>query len=101
MATRKSTKKTQEAPFETDNHDVLTLEAEDIGTDPLVSEINTALVKQNVTDAVINSMAEKFGGMRLSSLDDKEGYLTIKEARKEVRSIGIIAEKICAKGRDC
>jgi hypothetical protein len=100
MATRKSTKKTQEAPFETDNHDVLTLEAEDIGTDPLVSEINTALVKQNVTDAVINSMAEKFGGMRLSSLDDKEGYLTIKEARKEVRSIGIIAEKICAKGRE-
>lgn len=77
--------------------EVLEPEVEEI---PLEQVINTALVKANVTDAVIASLKEKYGGMKLKSLEDKESYLDIKEARKEVRKIGILTEKLCKKGRE-
>jgi len=77
--------------------EVLEPEVEEI---PLEQVIETTLVKHNVTDAVIATLKEKYGGMQLRSLDDKENYIDIKEARKEVRKVGIITEKLCKKGRE-
>jgi hypothetical protein len=91
---KKTTKPTVE------NTEILTPEVEVLDADPLVNEINTTLVKQNVTEQVIGMLKSKYSGMKLKSLDDKEGYLAIKEARKEVRSVGILTEKICEKGRE-
>src|SRR5215831_6530306 len=64
------------------------------------SEINNALIKENVTDRVIASLKAQYEGLKLKSIDDKEGYLEIKEARNNVRKIGILAEKVCKKGRE-
>lgn len=66
----------------------------------LDTEIKNELVKANVTDAVIAALEEKYGKLKLSSVDDKEGYLEICEARKQVRKVGIVTEKICKKGRE-
>lgn len=62
--------------------------------------ISNELVKHNITDAIINSLKEKFGDVKLRTLDDKEMYLEICEARKEVRKWGILCEKVCKKGRE-
>lgn len=67
---------------------------------PLEKRIDQTLTKNNVTNRVIAALKEKYGGMQLSSITDKEGYANIKEARKEVRKIGILAEKLCKEGRD-
>lgn len=77
--------------------EVIEIEAEEI---PLDKVIDTALVKQNVTQAVIDNMKKEYGGLKLKSIDDKEGYLEIKEAKKNVRKVGILVEKICKKGRE-
>lgn len=75
--------------------EVTILEERDLDT-----EIKNELVKANVTDAVLAALEEKYGGLKLKSIDDKESYLEICEARKEVRKVGIITEKICKKGRE-
>lgn len=77
--------------------DVLELDAEEI---PLEKVIDNTLVKHNVTDAVIASLKEKYGNLRLRSIDDKETYLEIVSARKEVRKVGILVEKVCEHGRE-
>ena len=79
------------------NTEILTPEVEVMD---LETSITTQLTKANVTDQVIAALKEKYGGMKLKAIDDKESYLLIKEARKEVRKVGIIAEKICEKGRE-
>lgn len=75
--------------------DVVILPERDLDT-----EIKNELFKANVTDAVLAALEEKYGGLKLKSIDDKESYLEICEARKEVRKVGIMAEKICKKGRE-
>lgn len=80
-----------------DNVEVLELEAEEI---PLDKQIENTLVKHNVTAAVIAGLKEKYGGMKLAALDDKESFLEIKQARKEVRQWGILCERITKKGRE-
>lgn len=81
--------------------DVLEMEVEEMLPEThLEKEIETALVKANVTDQVILKLEETFGGMKLKSLDDKEGYIDIKDARREVRKVGILTEKITKKGRE-
>ncbi len=66
----------------------------------LDTEIKQELVKANVTDQVIAALEEKYGSLKLSAIDSKEDYLEICEARKQVRKVGIMAEKICKKGRE-
>lgn len=78
--------------------DVIELEA--VEELPLEKQIENQLVKNNVTEAVIAGLKEKFGGLQLKDLEDKETYLEIKDARKEVRQYGILAEKICKVGRE-
>jgi len=76
--------------------EVIEVEAEEIS---LEKNIENALAKENVTEKVISQLGEKYGGLRLKSIDDKEGYLEIKSAKKEVRKWGILTEKICEAGR--
>ncbi|MEO7046573.1 MAG: hypothetical protein ABI091_14780 [Ferruginibacter sp.] len=71
--------------------EVLEVEAEEI---PLEKKIENALVKENVTDKVIASLKEKYGSLRLKSIDDKESYLEIKDGIKHIRKVEIIGEKI-------
>lgn len=77
--------------------DVIELEAEEI---PLETKIENELVKANVTDAVITELEKIYSGLVLRSIDDKENYLIIKEARKNVRAVEIIVEKVCKHGRE-
>ena len=77
--------------------EVLELEAEEI---PLEQKIENSLIKANVTNAVIKKLEERYSGMKLKSVDDKENYLQIKEAKKNVRAVGIIIEKTCKAGRE-
>lgn len=79
------------------NFEVMEVEAEEI---PLEERIENSLIKANVTDAVIKKLEEQYSGMKLKSVDDKENYLQIKEAKKNVRAIGIIIEKTCKAGRE-
>lgn len=67
---------------------------------PLEQVIEKTLVKNNVTDQVIKALKKQYGGMKLKALDDKQGYLEIKEARNNVRKVGILTEKLCKAGRD-
>jgi hypothetical protein len=79
------------------NLEVMEVDAEEI---PLEEKIENSLIKANVTDAVIKKLEEQYSGMKLKSVDDKENYLQIKEAKKNVRAIGIIIEKTCKAGRE-
>lgn len=77
--------------------EVIEVEAEEIN--PLEKVIETTLVKHNVTEAVIATLKEKYGGLKLRFIDDKENYLIIKESRGIVRKVGILAERLCEEGR--
>ena len=77
--------------------EVIEVEAEEI---PLEQVIENALVKENITDKVISGLKEKFGNLKLAAIDDKESYLEIKQAKKEVRQWGILTEKLCKAGRE-
>lgn len=79
------------------NTEVIELEAEEI---PLDKKIENTLVKHNVTEAVIAGLKEKYGGLVLRSVGNKEDYLEIKAAKKEVRKYGILTEQLCKKGRE-
>lgn len=83
------------------NTEVMEVEAEEmLPEEPLEKVIESALVKANITEQVIAKLQETYGGMQLKSLEDKESYLEIKEARKSVRKVGIITENLCKKGRE-
>jgi chemotaxis protein histidine kinase CheA len=81
--------------------EILVVEAEEMLPEtPLEKVIEDKLVKANITDLVIDQLKEKYGNMKLESVDDKSGYLDIKEARKIVRKVGIITEDLCKRGRE-
>ena len=67
---------------------------------PYDEKISSALVKENVTDAVIEKMKEEFLPMKLKDLQDREGYLNISEARKQVKDFRVAGVKIFKKGRE-
>ncbi len=62
--------------------------------------IETKLVQSNVTDAVISALKDKYGSMKLKTIDDKESYLEIKVAAKECAKVRTLAVKICKEGRE-
>lgn len=78
--------------------EIMEVDAQEIS--PLEQNIETTLVKANITDKVIEAMKKKFGHLKLKDIDDKEGYLIVKDARKEVRKIGVLTEKLCKQGRE-
>lgn len=66
----------------------------------LEKKIETELVKANVTQAVINTLKDRYSGMKLKALDDKESYLELKAAAKECSKIRNLAVKCCKAGRE-
>lgn len=67
---------------------------------PVEEQITVELVKANVTETIINSLKERYLPLKIDGIDDKETYLQVKEARKECKSLRVLAEKICKKGRE-
>lgn len=65
-----------------------------------VSPIETALAEQNVTAQVIAKLKADYLGLTINGIDDKEGFEAVEKARKECKSIRILAEKICKSGRE-
>lgn len=66
----------------------------------LDSVIETKLVQNNVTEQVLAALKEKYGGMQLKSLDDKESYLELKAAAKDCAKVRTLAVRICKEGRE-
>jgi hypothetical protein len=66
----------------------------------LEKTIETKLVQSNVTEQVLGALKEKYGGMKLVALDDKESYLEIKSAAKECAKVRTLTVKICKEGRE-
>ncbi len=62
--------------------------------------IHTKLIQNNVTDQVLNSLKEKYGNLKLESLDNKESFLEIKEAAKVCAKVRTLAVKVCKEGRE-
>lgn len=62
--------------------------------------IEIKLVQNNVTEQVLAELKEKYGSLRLQSLDDKEGYLEIKQAAKNCAKLRNLAGKLCKEGRE-
>jgi hypothetical protein len=67
---------------------------------PLDETMEKELVKANVTDAVIARLKEKYGSLRLRSVDDKETYLEIKDAKKDCAKLRNLTVKVCKEGRE-
>ena len=67
---------------------------------PLDEKMEQELVKHNVTDAVIATLKSKYGDLKLRDLNDKENYLIIKSAAKEVAKVRNAVVKACKEGRD-
>lgn len=66
----------------------------------LEKTIETKLVQANVTDTVLAALKEKYGGMKLAAIDNKESYLEIKTAAKECAKLRTMTVKICKEGRE-
>jgi len=67
---------------------------------PIEEQISQELVKQNVTETIIANLKEKYLPLKIAGIDDKETYLLVKDARKECKSLRVLAKKICEKGRE-
>src|SRR3954470_24997492 len=66
----------------------------------LEKTIETKLVQSNVTEQVLAALKEKYGGLKLKSVDDKESYLELKAAAKECAKVRTLAVKVCTEGRE-
>lgn len=67
----------------------------------LENEITGELVKNNVTDAIIAGLKEKFEPLVLrGKIQNKEEFSEIVDARKECKGWRIITTKVCKKGRE-
>lgn len=78
--------------METTNAEVIELSLE--------KTIETKLVQSNVTDQVLAALKQKYGKMKLKTLDDKESYLEIKAAARECAKVRTLTVKICKEGRE-
>lgn len=70
-------------------------------TEPQVqpSVIEQALVKANLTEAVINEL-KTFKALTINGLDDKAGLEKVHAARIRCKNTRVLAVKICKKGRE-
>lgn len=74
--------------------------SEELQLVPIDEQISLELVKQNVTEAIIANLREKYLPLKIAGIDDKETYLLVKDARKECKALRVLAKKICEKGRE-
>lgn len=62
--------------------------------------IESKLVQNNVTDQVLAALKEKYSGLKLKAIDDKESYLEVKAASREVGKVRTLTVKLCKEGRE-
>lgn len=65
-----------------------------------VSVIETALAKENITNQVIEKLKTDYLGLTINGLDDKAGFKSVEDARKECKAIRVLTTKICKLGRE-
>lgn len=74
-----------------------TMEVQEISLEKV---IETKLVQANVTQQVLAALKEKYGGMKLRGLEDKESYLELKAAAKDCAKVRTLTVKLCKEGRE-
>lgn len=62
--------------------------------------ITMELEKANVTEAIISNLREKYMPLKLKDLNDKEGYLEIVDARKDMKKWMALTVQVCKRGRE-
>lgn len=75
--------------------EVLSPEVEEI----IDAEIETSLVKQNVTETILARLEKEYVGLTINGQADKEGFLTVQAARKDCWRLEVLIGKICKAGR--
>lgn len=63
-------------------------------------KINNELIKQNITEQALVEMKQNFMTLKITDINDKDGYKKVEEARKLCKNTRILASKICKKGRE-
>lgn len=66
----------------------------------LEPKISKELIKENITEKVIEHLRLNYGNLKLKSLEDKETYIEIKNAKKVVAKVRTTATKVCKAGRE-
>lgn len=74
-----------------------TIEVQEVSLEKV---IETKLVQANVTEQVLAALKDKYGGMTLKALDDKESYLELKGAARECAKVRSLTVKLCKEGRE-
>lgn len=75
-------------------------EVEEVSTNPVTEVIAQALMKHNVTDAIINKLKQQYGSLTIAGQEDREGYRAVKEARLDCKNLRVLAKKITTAGRE-
>jgi hypothetical protein len=83
---------------------VLEPQAEEIALTPeqietVQKEINSTLVKRNVTDSLIKKYRDEYMGLTINGIEDKEGFETVYTARQTAKNTRILVKNICTEGR--
>jgi hypothetical protein len=75
-------------------------ETKEVVPSSMDGKIESALIKQNVTEAVIAKLREDYLPLKIAGIDDKETYLLVKDGRKKCKELRVLAKKICVEGRE-
>jgi hypothetical protein len=79
------------------NKQIMEIHAEEIS---IAKEIETTLQKENVTENILSELKNKYQGLKINGLEDKEGYDAVHKARMECARLRGLTVKICKKGRE-
>jgi len=63
-------------------------------------EINTTLVKYNITDAILGELQVKYKDLKINGQEDKDGFELVHEARMIIARTRIKITAICKGGRE-
>lgn len=86
--------------------EVIKIKAEEITILPaeikerVEKEISLALVEANATEELIGQMEQELLPLTIKDNNDKEGYLIVSEARKNVKRARVFVQKVFKKGRE-
>lgn len=64
------------------------------------TEIGLIRIEANVTEDLIKNLTEQYSGLIIKDQSDKQGYLAVQDARKNVKKIRVAAGKLFDKGRE-
>lgn len=65
-----------------------------------INVIETALIKNNITDQIIANLKANYSGLTINGIEDKEGFNKVEQGRKEAKKLRCLAVTICKTGRE-